>query len=92
MGRPSLASDSGLEQARPVANKRWKDLSPRSRRLILIIGAVEGLLKTAALVDLARRPSEEVRGSKMSWAIAIVLINSAGAVPITYFAYGRQTT
>jgi hypothetical protein len=75
-----------------VANKRWKDLSPRNRRLILIIGSVEGLLKTAALVDLARRPGEEVRGSKTSWATAIVLINSAGVVPITYFAYGRQTT
>jgi hypothetical protein len=75
-----------------VANKRWKDLSPRNRRLILIIGSVEGLLKTAALVDLARRPSEEVRGSKTSWATAIVLINSAGVVPITYFACGRQTT
>ena len=72
-----------------MANKRWKDLSPRNRRLVLIISVVEGLLKTAALVDLARRLSEEVRGSKMSWAIAVFLIRS---VPITYFAYGRRTT
>jgi hypothetical protein len=73
-----------------VAKKHWSDLSPRIRRLILIGGAFEGVLKTAALVDLARRPSEEVRGSKPSWAAAIVLINSVGVVPIAYLAYGRQ--
>jgi len=54
-------------------------------------GAIEGVLKTAALVDLVHRPSEEVRGSKPLWAAAIVLINSVGVVPITYFAYGRRT-
>jgi hypothetical protein len=71
---------------------RWNDLSPRSRRLILVGGAFEGLLKIAALVDLARRPSAEVRGSKARWAVAIVLTNTLGVVPLTYFAYGRQKT
>jgi hypothetical protein len=71
---------------------RWNDLSPRSRRLILVGGAFEGLLKIAALVDLARRPNAEVRGSKARWAAAIVLTNSLGAVPLTYFVYGRQKT
>ena len=75
-----------------MANKRWNDLSPRSRRLILIGSVLEGILKTAALVDLIRRPSESVRGPKPVWAGAIVLINSAGAVPIAYFTYGRKTT
>jgi hypothetical protein len=75
-----------------VAKKQWSDLSPRIRRLILIGGAFEGALKTAALVDLVRRPSEEVRGSKPLWAAAIVLINSVGVVSIAYFAYGRQRT
>ncbi len=69
---------------------RWNDLSPRSRRLILIGGAFEGLLKIAALVDLARRPRAEVRGSKARWAAAIVLTNSLGVVPVTYFVYGRH--
>lgn len=58
--------------------------------MIMIGGAVEGVLKIAALVDLARRPPEKVRGPKRRWAAAIILINSAGAVPITYFAHGRQ--
>jgi hypothetical protein len=85
-----LASFSRSTQAGSVAYKRWSDLSPRMQRLVLIGGVVEGILKIAALVDLARRPSEEVRGSKRWWAAAIVLINSAGAAPITYFAYGRK--
>jgi hypothetical protein len=75
-----------------VVTKRWSDLSPRSRRVILIGGAFEGVLKAAALADLVRRPREEVRGSKSLWAAAIVLVNSVGAVPIAYFVYGRQRT
>ena len=73
-----------------MAYKRWSDLSPRMQRLVLIGSVVEGILKVAAVIDLARRPSAEVRGSKRWWAAAIVLINSAGAAPLTYFAYGRK--
>jgi hypothetical protein len=51
---------------------------------------IEGALKLAALIDLARRPASDVRGSKVKWALAIVLINSVGAVPITYFVRGRR--
>ena len=73
-----------------MAYKRWSDLSPRAQRLVQIGGAVEGILKMAALVDLARRPSDEVRGSKGWWAAAIILVNSAGAAPLTYFVCGRK--
>ncbi|HET8603507.1 MAG TPA: hypothetical protein VFM09_06225 [Marmoricola sp.] len=73
-----------------MAKRRWSDLSERTRRLIVLTGAVEGALKAAALVDLRRRPAEEVRGSKKVWAVAIVLVNSAGALPIGYFALGRR--
>lgn len=73
-----------------MVKKRWGDLSPNTRRFVVIVGAVEGLLKAAALVDLARRPAEEVRGPKASWAAAILGINSVGVVPITYFTYGRR--
>jgi hypothetical protein len=73
----------------PVARKRWDELSPRTRRTIVVVGAFEGALKISALVDLARRPAAEIRGSKLRWAIAITAINSAGAVPIGYFVYGR---
>ncbi len=71
-------------------NTRWNELSPRTRRLIIVGGTVEGVLKIAALIDLARRPSSQIRGSKAGWAAAITLINSLGAVPITYFTRGRR--
>ena len=71
-------------------NKRWSELSPRTRRRIVLGGAFEGVLKIIALVDLKRRPAGQVRGSKAKWAIAIVTVNSVGAVPIAYLIYGRR--
>jgi hypothetical protein len=73
-----------------VVKRRWQDLSPRSRRVIPLVGAVEGTLKTAALVDLRRRPAHQVRGPKRLWALAIVLTNTAGVVPLAYFLRGRR--
>jgi hypothetical protein len=73
-----------------VPRKSWNELSPRSRRLIVTAGAVEGVLKVAALVDLARRPAAQVRGSKLGWAVTVTLANSVGAVPIAYFVFGRR--
>lgn len=73
-----------------MARRRWRDLSERSRRLIVVAGVLEGILKIAALVDLKRRPAEEIRGSKRAWASAVVLVNSLGAVPVAYFLLGRR--
>ena len=73
-----------------MARKRWSELSPRTRRFIVVTGTVEAVLKVAALVDLARRPAAQVRGPKRRWAAAITLINSAGVVPIVYFTRGRR--
>jgi len=72
--------------------KKWSELSPRTRRLIVAESAVEGALKAAALVDLARRPAGEVRGPKIAWSIALTLVNSLGLLPIVYFRYGRRTS
>jgi hypothetical protein len=72
------------------ARRKWDDLDPRTRRLIVIAGAIDGALKIAALVDLARRPSHEVRGSKARWAVGLALTNSLGLVPISYFVWGRR--
>jgi hypothetical protein len=73
-----------------VKRKRWSALSPRSRRLIVAGSVWEAVLKVAALVDLARRPSSEVRGSKLRWVLAVTFINSAGGVPLAYFIHGRR--
>jgi hypothetical protein len=72
------------------ARRRWSELEPRTRRFLVVASAIEGVLKVAALIDLARRPSKEVRGPKAAWAAAVSLINSLGAVPIAYFAWGRR--
>ena len=74
-----------------MANKKWNELGPGTRRLIIAGGAFEGVLKVAALIDLARRPAGEVRGSKARWALAVTFINSVGAVPVAYFVYGRRS-
>jgi len=73
-----------------MAKKKWNELSPRSRRLIVAGSVFEGVLKLAALIDLARRPASEVRGSKLRWALAVTSINAVGAAPIAYFVYGRR--
>lgn len=70
--------------------RRWSELSERTRRLLVLGATFEGLLKLMALVDLKRRPDSEIRGSKVTWAVAVVLVNSVGAVPIAYFAFGRR--
>ncbi|AEA28061.1 DUF5652 family protein [Pseudonocardia benzenivorans] len=73
-----------------MARKRWADLSPRSRQLIIAAAAIDGALKAVALVDLARRPDAEVRGRKALWAPAITLVNSVGVLPIVYLVFGRR--
>jgi len=50
----------------------------------------EGILKTAALIDIKRRPSSEIRGPKWMWASTVTLINAFGAAPLAYFAFGRR--
>jgi Phospholipase_D-nuclease N-terminal len=73
-----------------VTRRKWSDLSPHTRRLIVVASAIEGVCKIAALIDLARRPTSEVRGSKARWAAAVTLLNLLGAVPIAYFVWGRR--
>jgi hypothetical protein len=67
--------------------KRWSDLSSPQQRAIIGAGVVQTLLAAAALLDLRRRPSEQVRGSKKLWAVA-VLVNFFG--PLAYFTFGRR--
>jgi hypothetical protein len=70
--------------------KKWSELSPRTRRLLLVAATIEGALKVVALIDLARRPASAVHGSKAAWAASLPLVNSFGALPIVYFVWGRR--
>lgn len=59
------------------------------RRLITVGVALEVALTTIALVDLVRRPSEEVRGPKVLWALGCV-VQPIG--PMIYLTFGRRPT
>ena len=70
-----------------ATRKKWSELSDRNRRLITILGVIEGVLLVATLVDIRRRPADQIKGSKRMWT-AIAFVNIIG--PIAYFAFGRR--
>ncbi len=70
-----------------MAKKKWSDLSDGEKTAILVAASIQLSLAATAWVDLARRPAEQVRGSKGAWALAIA-VNFVG--PISYFAFGRR--
>lgn len=74
-----------------MANRRrWSDLSEGSRRLIIVTAVAESILKGAAIIDIKRRPADQIRGPKWLWVPVIALVNSAGVVPVSYFLFGRR--
>jgi hypothetical protein len=70
-----------------ATRKKWSELSDRNRRLITILGVIEGVLLVATLVDIRRRPADQIKGSKRMWT-AIAFVNILG--PIAYFVFGRR--
>ncbi len=73
-----------------MAPNPLEHLSRRTRRLLMVGAAFEGTLKAAALVDIARRPASEIKGPKAAWVVAIILVNSVGALPVSYFLFARS--
>jgi hypothetical protein len=73
-----------------AARKRWSDLSPRTRSLLITAAVAEGILKAAALIDIKRRPPSQIRGPKWLWAAVVSVVSSAGVAPISYFVFGRR--
>jgi hypothetical protein len=67
--------------------RRQLDLSPRTRWLLVGAAVMEAGLKAAALVDLRRRPADQINGSKRGWSLAMIA-NSAGLIPASYFVFG----
>jgi hypothetical protein len=70
-----------------MAGRSWSDLTESQQRTIIALGAVELVLTTVALVDLARRPRELVRGPKALWALGC-FVQPVG--PVAYLAAGRR--
>lgn len=67
--------------------RRWSDLTQRERVVVAVLATVQLTLLVAALVDLRRRPAEQIRGGKGRWVL-ISMVNTVG--PITYFLAGRR--
>jgi Phospholipase_D-nuclease N-terminal len=68
--------------------KQWSDLSGGHRAAIIIGSAIEVVLTTVALADLARRPRAQVRGPKSLWVLGCI-VQPVG--PIAYLALGRRS-
>jgi len=56
--------------------------------LLVPVVLIEIGLLIFALLDLIKRPQEELRGSKTMWLFIVVLVNIIG--PIIYFTLGRK--
>ncbi len=69
------------------AKKKWAELSTAQRSATVAGAVVQLTLLAAAQIDIARRSSGEVRGTKLMWRL-IVLVNFIG--PLAYFALGRR--
>jgi hypothetical protein len=70
-----------------MQKKKWSDLTAGQQRAVFIAGAAELVITTAALRDLAHRPSANVRGPKALWVMAF-FVQPFG--PVAYFTKGRR--
>ena len=71
-----------------MRTKKWEDLSTAQRAALVTAAGIELALTATALVDLAMRPDELIRGNRRWWAVGC-LIQPIG--PISYLAWGRRT-
>lgn len=69
-----------------LSTRRWSELSRGSQVGVVVLGAAQIALQGVALVDLARRPADQVRGPKAAWAAAS-FVNFIG--PLVYLTIGR---
>lgn len=70
-----------------MRKKPWSELSPTQRRYVVLGGALQLTLQSAALRDLRRRAPAEVNGPRWAWACAS-FVNTIG--PCAYFLFGRR--
>lgn len=64
-----------------MSRKSWSELSSGQQTVILTLVSIEISLTATALVDLIRRPADQVHGRKAAWA-ATLLVQPVG--PIAY--------
>ena len=76
-----------MDSPKQSFQQRWDQMSPPQRAGLVALAAVEIVATSAALLDLAKRPTELVRGPKLAWVLACA-VQPFG--PITYLAMGRR--
>ncbi|MEP7090816.1 MAG: PLDc N-terminal domain-containing protein [Nocardioidaceae bacterium] len=70
-----------------MAKKKWSEMSPVQKRMIVVAAAAEAVVTTVAARDLAKRPPEQVRGPKLVWGL---LLSVQPVGPIAYLVAGRR--
>ena len=70
-----------------MKQRSWNELGPAAKVAVGVGATVQIGLLVAALVDLARRPADRIRGPKLLW-VPITFINFLG--PLAYFIIGRK--
>ncbi len=74
----------------PTPREQWERMSAAERGGFVALATVDLALRAWALVDLARRPEEQVHGRKWWWGAGLSVVNSAGVLPASYLLWGRR--
>jgi hypothetical protein len=72
------------------AVKRWSELSPQAKVVIVVGAALDAGLRAWALRDLAAREAAAVKGPKFVWRGALGLLSTFGVAPAAYLLFGRR--
>lgn len=70
-----------------MRNRKWSELTPAQKTVMLTLISVEVSLTATALVDLVRRPADQVHGRKGVWALAL-FVQPVG--PVAYLWTHRK--
>ncbi|MFC8039173.1 PLD nuclease N-terminal domain-containing protein [Paenarthrobacter sp. NPDC057355] len=70
-----------------AGKKSWRDMSKGQRVSVVLSGALNLALLTAAQRSIGRTPDSQIRGKKAVWR-AVSFINFFG--PVSYFLFGRR--
>ena len=65
-------------------------ISASIRRWLITAAVADGAFRAATRINIERRLTSQIRGQKRMWAAAATMISSAGALPSSYFVFGRR--
>ena len=85
-----MSNPTGTEKQITIGGRQIRlRMPPRKQRGGAGLGGlIHFILMVAALIDLRRRPAEQINGSKRLWVFVVTLIYFIG--PIGYFVFGRK--